>query len=139
MTTLSFPGAGLSDRRWVNYYVSRYVLTIATWILLTGIPRFVDRDMMMRYLGWGIGHHNPPDFAHEANTLIASSLDRELEQYEVPADVAMSQVDPIAAQEGEDEMDGGDRSSGAESHSTLGGSDSDRESDHNEVVAMYDY
>ena len=34
-------------------------------------------------------------------------------------------------------MDGGDRSSGAELD--LGGSDSDRESDNNEVVAMYDY
>ncbi len=38
--------------------------------------------MMMRYLGWGIGHHNPPDFAHEADALIASSSDRELSRYE---------------------------------------------------------
>jgi hypothetical protein len=39
--------------------------------------------MMMRYLGWGIGHRNPPDFSHEANVLIASSSDGELEQYEI--------------------------------------------------------
>ena len=124
---------------WVNYYVSRYVPTIITSIYwLTYIPRFVDRDMMMRYLGWGIGHRNPPDFSHEANALIASSHDRELEQYD---DVETPQIDPIVAQDkaqdSEDEMDGGDRSSGAELD--LGGSDSDRESDHNEVVTMYNY
>jgi hypothetical protein len=90
--------------------------------------------MMMRYLGWGISHRNPPNFAHEANALIASSQDRELEQYEIPANSATSQIDPIVAQEWEDEMEGGNRSSGAESDS-----DSDRESVHNEVVAMYDY
>jgi hypothetical protein len=93
--------------------------------------------MMMRYLGWGIGHRNPPNFAHEANALIASSHDRELERYEIPGDSATSQIDPIAAQEWEDEMEGVNRSSGAESG--LGDSDSDRESVHNEVVATYDY
>ncbi|KAI4293738.1 hypothetical protein K525DRAFT_214235 [Schizophyllum commune Loenen D] len=41
------------DGDWVNYYVNR----------------FVDRDMMMRYLGVGIGHLNPPDFPHEVNQL----------------------------------------------------------------------
>ena len=40
--------------------------------------RFVDRDMMMRFLGWGIGHLNSPDFLHEANELIASNEDKEL-------------------------------------------------------------
>jgi hypothetical protein len=93
--------------------------------------------MMMQYLGWGIGHRNPPDFAHEANTLIASSHNRELEQYEIPADVEMSQTDPIADQEWEDEVDNGDRTSGAESD--LGGSDLDREGVDNEVAATYDY
>jgi len=49
---------------WVNYYVSR----------------FVDRDMMMRFLGWGIGHLNPPDFPHEANKLLVSDGDKVLFQ-----------------------------------------------------------
>lgn len=40
--------------------------------------RFVDRDMMMRFLGWGIGHLNSPDFPHEANGLIASDEDKVL-------------------------------------------------------------
>ncbi|KAI0027632.1 hypothetical protein K488DRAFT_60856 [Vararia minispora EC-137] len=52
-----FPGGD-----WVNYYVSR----------------FVDRDMMMRYLGWGVGHLNSPDFPHEADALLASDDDRVL-------------------------------------------------------------
>ncbi|KAI0030620.1 hypothetical protein K488DRAFT_53810 [Vararia minispora EC-137] len=43
---------------WTNYYVSR----------------FVDRDMMMRYLGWGIGHRNPPDFPHEADDLPRTTM-----------------------------------------------------------------
>ena len=34
--------------------------------------------MMMRFLGWGIGHLNSPDFLHEANELIASDEDKEL-------------------------------------------------------------
>ena len=38
----------------------------------------------MRYLGWGIGHHNPPDFPHEADEIIASSCDGELSRYEEP-------------------------------------------------------
>ncbi|KAI0027909.1 hypothetical protein K488DRAFT_90312 [Vararia minispora EC-137] len=48
---------------WKHYYVSR----------------FVDRDMMQRYLGWGIGHRNPPDFPHEAHDLVSSDADRVLE------------------------------------------------------------
>ncbi|KAI5833921.1 hypothetical protein K523DRAFT_295015 [Schizophyllum commune Tattone D] len=38
---------------WESYYVSR----------------FVDRDMMMRYLGLGVGHLNPRDFPHEVHQL----------------------------------------------------------------------
>ena len=82
--------------------------------------RFVDRDMMMRYLGWGIGHRNPPNFAHEANVLIASSCDRELEQHEIQPTMA----------EG-DEMEGG-------SGSDIGDSDSDSTESILEVV-MYGY
>lgn len=37
--------------------------------------------MMMRFLGWGIGHRNPHDFPHEADALLASREDRELVQY----------------------------------------------------------
>ena len=45
--------------------------------------RFVDRDMMMRFLGWGIGHLNSPDFPHEANELIASDEDKALDMTRV--------------------------------------------------------
>ena len=122
---------------WVNYYVSRYVLVVVPLIyLLTYILRFVDRDMMMRYLGWGIGHRNPPDFAHEANALIASSHERELEHFEIPADTKSpsGEIEPSIAEQ--DEMEGEDRSSGV--GSDLGDSDSDRESVHSEV-ALYSY
>jgi hypothetical protein len=37
--------------------------------------------MMMRFLGWGIGHLNPSDFPHEADALLASREDHELDQY----------------------------------------------------------
>src|ERR1700728_1658569 len=33
--------------------------------------RFVDRDMMMRYLGLGIGHMNPASSPSEANAISA--------------------------------------------------------------------
>ncbi|KAI0028967.1 hypothetical protein K488DRAFT_7820, partial [Vararia minispora EC-137] len=36
------------------------------------VSRFVDRDMMQRYLGWGIGHLNPPDFPHEAHDIVST-------------------------------------------------------------------
>ncbi|EIW80784.1 hypothetical protein CONPUDRAFT_33177, partial [Coniophora puteana RWD-64-598 SS2] len=46
------PPSSARDSRegdWINYYVMR----------------FVDRDMMMRYLGIGIGHSNPSGFPNE--------------------------------------------------------------------------
>jgi hypothetical protein len=122
---------------WVNYYVSRYVLTRTVdslmLDLLTCTLRFVDRDMMMRYLGWGIGHRNPPDFTHEANMLIASNLDRELEQYGSPSTSPESHPNSDCA-----EGDGVERES-VGSESDLGhGRDSDAESIHSEVDT-YDY
>ncbi|KAJ6525271.1 hypothetical protein DFH09DRAFT_1329080 [Mycena vulgaris] len=42
-----------SVRDWINYYVMR----------------FMDRDMMMRYLGIGAGHLQPGDFPSEVNAL----------------------------------------------------------------------
>jgi hypothetical protein len=122
---------------WVNYYVSRYVLPTDSLMLdlLTYTLRFVDRDMMMRYLGWGIGHRNPPNFTHEANTLIASSLDRELEQYGSPS---MSQIDKPESHPNHTERDDVECGSiGLESDLGLG-RDSDAESIHSEVD-VYDY
>jgi hypothetical protein len=37
--------------------------------------RFVDRDMMMRYLGIGVGHIQPADFPHEVDALQAEPED----------------------------------------------------------------
>ena len=51
-------------------------------MILSSTLRFADRDMMMRFLGWGIGHLNLPDFPHEAKELIASDDDKVLIQYE---------------------------------------------------------
>lgn len=47
---------------WRFYYVMRYVLhrlsmlNSSWWLNLNTIPRFVDRDILMRYVGGGIGH-----------------------------------------------------------------------------------
>lgn len=38
---------------------------------LANTPRFVDRDMMMRYLGLGVGHRHPAEFPHEDDELRA--------------------------------------------------------------------
>jgi hypothetical protein len=139
MTDLLLPSQAwdFSTVDWVNYYMSRYVLTIDSLMLdlLTHTLRFVDRDMMMQYLGWGIGHCNPPDFTHEANMLIASNLDRELEQYESPS---MFQIDKPESHS--NHVEGDDVECGSVgSESDLGlGRDSDAESIHSEVD-MYDY
>ena len=88
----------------------------------------------MRYLGWGIGHRNPPDFTHEANMLIASSLDRELEHYKSPS---MSQVDKPESHPNGDCAEGDDVECGSVGSESVG-RDSDTESIHSEVDT-YDY
>jgi len=86
---------------WVNYYVSRSVLAGLGLHIAKADLRFVDRDMMMRFLGWGIGHRNQPDFPHESNALIASSNDRELDQRENSVATGHSEV-------AENTMEGGE-------------------------------
>ena len=80
--------------------------------------------MMMWYLGWGIGRCNPPDFAHEANSLITSSSDRELEEYRTPLD----KIQPAKAED--------DGSEGGES-SEMG--DEDKDPEIIQEVLMYNY
>ncbi|PBK60412.1 hypothetical protein ARMSODRAFT_898121 [Armillaria solidipes] len=55
---------------WINYYINR----------------FVDRDMMMRYLGLGVGHLNPPYFPRETGQLRADVLRENNEETWVTAD-----------------------------------------------------
>lgn len=79
---------------WINYYVSR----------------FVDRDTMMRYLGWGIGHRNPPEFSHEADSVMASTSDRELAQFGDPAGERRTEINKevesdAASGEGDSDLD----------------------------------
>ncbi|KAI0030723.1 hypothetical protein K488DRAFT_53583, partial [Vararia minispora EC-137] len=84
-TSLLSPLSRFSDSLsgdWTNYYVSR----------------FVDRDMMMRYLGWGVGHRNPPDFPHEANDLPRTNMYEEF-------------LAPAGEQAGQSEMVGGEGNS----------------------------
>ncbi|TFK69161.1 hypothetical protein BDN72DRAFT_878592 [Pluteus cervinus] len=51
---LSVPSRGHEGRGdWEKYY----------------IMRFADRDLMMRYLGLGVGHHNPSEFPREDRVL----------------------------------------------------------------------
>ncbi|KAJ7737919.1 hypothetical protein DFH07DRAFT_752764, partial [Mycena maculata] len=70
-TALLGPSAAqdFSDGDWVNYYVMR----------------FVDRDMMMRYLGIGVGHLQPADFPSEVDTDL-SLLEMEFENAEAAQD-----------------------------------------------------
>jgi hypothetical protein len=58
--------------------------------------------MMMRFLGWGIGHRNPQDFPHEANALLASREDRELAQRHDD----ITPTDDLEAEVGEEADDG---------------------------------
>jgi hypothetical protein len=72
--------------------------------------RFVDRDTMMRYLGWGIGHRNPPEFSHEADSVMASTSDRELAQFGDPAGERRTEINKevesdAASGEGDSDLD----------------------------------
>lgn len=55
---------------WVNYYAMRYVSYVCyNYFCIHPWRSFVDRDMMMRYLGLGIGHQQAQDFPRENNLL----------------------------------------------------------------------
>lgn len=63
----------------------------------------------MRFLGWGIGHLNPPDFPHEANALIPTEQDRLLAAV-APSPVSAScgqvgQHGEVGGEEDEDDLD----------------------------------
>lgn len=95
---------------WINYYVSRSVPSPFEYLIVLIHRRFVDRDMMMRHLGWGIGHCNPPEFSHEADSLIASSSDRELAQFGDPPGKYHTEIDKgvesdAAGEEGDSDLD----------------------------------
>ncbi|KAK0502589.1 hypothetical protein EDD18DRAFT_1347216 [Armillaria luteobubalina] len=55
---------------WINYYINR----------------FVDRDMMMHYLGLGVGHLNPPNFPTETRQLRPDILRENNDETWVTAD-----------------------------------------------------
>ncbi|KZV69074.1 hypothetical protein PENSPDRAFT_735574 [Peniophora sp. CONT] len=79
------------DGDWGSYYISR----------------FVDRDMSMRYLGFGVGHRNKPDFPHEANDLIVTAADRELQIHtDVAGEEQPSEKVRVLEENDEDEEDG---------------------------------
>ena len=62
----------------------------------------------MRFLGWGIGHRNQPDFPHEANAVIASSTDRELIHRENSAATGCSDINEDEIGDGNNlSVDGG--------------------------------
>jgi hypothetical protein len=44
------------DEDWVRYCVNMYVVDYFILFKLKFLPRFVDRDMMMRFRGGGVGH-----------------------------------------------------------------------------------
>ncbi|KAI5896414.1 uncharacterized protein SCHCODRAFT_01150321 [Schizophyllum commune H4-8] len=73
-----------SEGDWASYYVGR----------------FVDRDMMMRYLGVGIGHLNPPTFPHELNANITvddspGCVDRAEEEHELDSLCSVDSDQPV--------------------------------------------
>ena len=68
--------------------------------------------MMMRFLGWGVGHLNPADFPHEADALIATPRDRQLPAAVIAApSESGSALTTTAHMEGDDKAE---ESSGAE-------------------------
>lgn len=88
---------GLLDGEWKLHYVNRYASSsILVLLLLTrGSHRFVDRDMLMRYIGGGIGHVNRP------YTPTNPPLQASEPPSSVPADDAPSHdsPQPVAVQE----------------------------------------
>ncbi|KAG9089054.1 hypothetical protein FRC06_001731, partial [Ceratobasidium sp. 370] len=57
-TSIAYDDAEFGD--WKGYYVNRYVVDVIFWLTPTFVylsTRFVDRDMLMRYIGGGVGHY----------------------------------------------------------------------------------
>jgi hypothetical protein len=79
--------------------------------------------MMMRYLGWGIGHRNPPEFSHEADSLIASTSDRELAQFGDPEGECRAEINKEA------EPDAADREGNSKLDVNSDGEDGDSDID----------
>jgi hypothetical protein len=100
------PSMARDDSRagdWTNYYVNRSVPYL---FKNTHLPpdRFVDRDMMMRYLGLGVGHLNAANFPHEI---------RALDMVHIP-DVSIQDTDMDENGDSELDDDSGDEDKGEE-------------------------
>jgi len=56
---------------WENYYINRYefIMRLANLNADYLCSSFVDHDMMMRYVGTGVGHRQPADFPREDGQL----------------------------------------------------------------------
>ena len=69
-----------------------------------GHGSFVDRDMMMRYLGLGVGHLNPRDFPHEVHQLA-----------NMPDSEGVDTEGAFSSEDVEDTLDDADNSDAADS------------------------
>jgi hypothetical protein len=83
-TSLLGPGSKFRDFHdgdWEYYYVNRYYKQLTGHQILILASRFVDRDMVMRYLGLGVGHNNAPTFPCEEGLIREDVL---IENDEIP-------------------------------------------------------
>ncbi|CAE6459848.1 unnamed protein product [Rhizoctonia solani] len=91
--SLAHDDPGFGD--WSRYYVGR----------------FVDRDMLMRYLGGGVGHYKPKTDENTQNQVVEggdSASDPGCDEDHVTEDDESEQVDYEPAHEGQEELGGGD-------------------------------
>jgi hypothetical protein len=108
------------DGDWLNYYVMRWVSFTFTVLPSLISSRFVDRDMMMRHLGIGVGHLQPPDFPTEVDTDFQALIvqfripddavppDNLVSLPDTAGDPGTTQAQPIHAEDIESEDEEGD-------------------------------
>lgn len=124
------------DGDWTNYYVMRYINFFFWLIFLIPVYRFVDRDMMMRYLGTGVGHMQPEGFPSEVGAINPLLQDDRWElEIPQPADSPPQDAsEPHHENDGgeadpDDPLDAQDMESGDEDESGEEGFDNDDEDD----------
>lgn len=92
------------DGDYINYYVNRYNFLLNSLTSRTNvfvIYRFVDRDMLMRYLGVGVGHGS--DTRASPSTENSDELHGHVVESEEFGDLPLEADDPVLEDEEEDE------------------------------------
>lgn len=96
------------DHDWMYYYVNRYVSFDSFVLLLFYLYlfiRFVDRDMFVRYLGYGIGHKSTNEFTRGMRPMYYGDYDINEEDIEVNDEVPITEEQAAVMEQSEEEYD----------------------------------